>query len=257
MNQEGQRDPAQLIVAGDGGHHPLQADGRGLLRRIGRALPHAEDGEAHEQRRQNADDDGNAAIGRHGAAAQGHAAGGEDGDEHGGQGAADAREQRGAAGELIARVRVGGKGRHHAPVGNIVHGIGDGMQEVHHAEEHDEAPALEGGIERGDHHRRGGQNADGQPGLELAEAGAGTLDDIAHDGIVERVEHPRRHHNGGDGAQLRGGELPGKHHIGEQKIGEQAVGHIPAHRSQGEHPEIAAVAFFLVHEAGPPGNGFS
>ncbi len=63
-----------------------------------------------------------------------------------------------------------------------MHGIGDGIGKVNEAEEDHKGPALQPDIEGQIHHQAGGKDADELPGLVLAPLGAGTLDDVAHDG---------------------------------------------------------------------------
>ena len=253
VNQEGQGDPAQLVIPGNGGPDTLEADGSCRLLPNRGPFPDTEHGEAHKQRRENADNDGDAAVGGHGTPAQGHGAGGKHGNQHGGQGSADAGEQGGPAGKLVAGIRVRAERGHHPPVGDVMHGIGDGVEEVGQSKEGDEAPALQLCVEGGDNHGGGGQNADDQPGLEFAEAGAGTLDDIAHHRVIQGIKHPGSHHDDGHGAELSRGQLAGEEHIGQQKVGEQRIGHISANGTQREHPQIDSVSLFFVHgEASVP-----
>ena len=115
-----------------------------------------------------------------------------------------------------------------------MHGVGDGVEEVHQAKEPHEAPALQLGVEHQVHHHRGAEDADHQPGLELAVAAAGALDDVAHDGVVQRVKDPGRHHDGGDGGELGRGEKAGKQHKGQKLAGKQVIDHVPANGAQGE-----------------------
>ena len=117
-----------------------------------------------------------------------------------------------------------------------MHSEGDGVEEVHNAEEDDEAPALQGGVEGGGDHGGGGRNANDQPGLELTEPGAGAFDDIAHDGVIQPVKHPGCHHDDGDGAKLGSRQLPGEQNVGQKEVGKQRVAHVPAHGAQREHP---------------------
>lgn len=72
-----------------------------------------------------------------------------------------------------------------------MHRVGDRIEEIDHAEKRDEAPALQARVEREIHNDGRGKDADHEPRLELAVARAGALDDVAHDGVVERVEHTR------------------------------------------------------------------
>ena len=142
LDQEDEGDPHQLVVGGNGVENLFEADGgRGLLH-IVPPLPGAENGEGQEQRGQQADHQGDAAIGHRGAAADGQGAGGEHGDEDGGGGAADAGKESGPGGELVAGVGIGAEGRHHAPIGDVMHGVGDGVEEVHQTEKPHKAPAL-------------------------------------------------------------------------------------------------------------------
>ena len=152
LNQKDQRDPHQLVVAGDGGENLLETDGRYFLRGFDPAFLNTEDGAAQKQRRENAHHQCNASEGHIGAAADGQATGGEHGNEHRGRRAADACKQRRPGGELVALIRVGTESGHHAPVGNIVHGIGNAVEQIDHTEEPHEIPALQIGIEGQIHH---------------------------------------------------------------------------------------------------------
>ena len=108
----------------DGGKNLLYTDWRRLLLHVVPALPGAEEGKAHEQRGNYSHDQGNAPVGHRGAAADGEGAGGEHGDEDGGGGAADTCKEGGAGGELVAGIGIGTEGGYHAPVGDVVHGVG-------------------------------------------------------------------------------------------------------------------------------------
>ena len=144
-------------------------------------------------------------------------------------------------------MRIGAERRHHAPVGDVVHRVGDRIEEIDHAEKRDEAPALQARVEREIHNDGRGEDADHEPRLELAVARAGALDDVAHDGVVERVEHTRADHDRRHRAELRGGEMACKQDIREYEVGEQVIDHIPSDRAEGEHPEIAFIRCHVFH----------
>ena len=128
-----------------------------------------------------------------------------------------------------------------------MHRIGDRIEEIDHAEKRDEAPALQIRVEREIHDDGRGEDADHEPRLELAVTRAGTLDDVAHDGVVERVEHARADHDRRHRAELRGGEMARKQDIREYEVGEQVIDHIPSDRAKGEHPEIALIRCHVFH----------
>ena len=119
--------------------------------------------------------------------------------------------------------------------------------EVEEGEQSDECPALELGGEDHIHHQGGQHNADQQPGLEFTPAAAGILDNIAHDGVIQGIEHTGCHHDGSDSAQLGSGQTLGEENVGEQKVGDQAVHHIPAHSSQRVHDHISVSQPFFIH----------
>ena len=106
LNQEDQRDPQQLIVACDRADDLAEADGRSLLGLLFTMLPHAENGEAQEQRRKQADDQRNPSIRRGCVAAQRHVAGGQHRNDYAGQRRAHTRKQRGPGGEAVAGILV-------------------------------------------------------------------------------------------------------------------------------------------------------
>ena len=247
LDEEDQRDPQQLVVAADGAEDLLEADGRDGVVVVVALLLDAEDREGQKGRAQDRDDQGHAPVSGDGVAADGGAAGGEHGDQRARKGAADAGKERGAGGVLVAGVGVGAQGRDHAPVGDVVHGVGDAVEEVDDAEEPHEAPALEARVEGQIDHDRGGEDADDQPGLELAPAGARALDDVAHDGVVQRVEHTGGDHDGRDGGELSGGKLVGEEDKGVEVAGDQVVHHVAPHGAQGEHDEVFLLRGLFVH----------
>ena len=238
LQQKDQRDPEKLVVAGDGGDDLLEADRWDGIVVVIALFGDAEEREGEKDRPEDRDDQRDAAVGRDRVAADGVVARGEHRDEGRGQHAADAGAERGAGGVLVPDVGVGAQGGHHAPVGDVVHGVGDAVEEVHDSEEPDEAPALELDVEREVDHDGGGQDADEQPGLEFAPAGAGPLDDVAHDRVVQRVKDAGGDHDARDRAQLRGRELVREQHEGQQIARDQVVHHIPADRADGEHDQI-------------------
>ena len=149
---------------------------------------------------------------------------------------------------MVPHRAVAAQRRNHTPIGDIVHGVGNGVAEIDHPKEHHKGPALELHIKGQIYHHTGQRNANGQPRLVLAPFGPGPLDDVAHDGVIQRVKYPGCHHNGGNGHKLSGGQLPGKQDIHQQEIGKQLVEHIPAHRAQGEQPKVSlAISICFVH----------
>ena len=247
LQQEDQGDPQKLVVAGDRGDDLLEADRRHGVVVIVAGLLYAEDREGEEDRAEDRDDEGHAPVGRHRVAADGAAAGGEHRDEGGGQHATDAGEERGAGGVLVAGVGVGAQRGHHAPVGDVMHRVGDGVEEVHDAEEPDEAPALELDVEGQIDDHGGGQDTDDEPGLELAPARARALDDVAHDRVVQRVEHAGGDHDRGDRGKLRGGELVGEEDKGQQIAGDEVIHHISADGADGEHDQVSFDDLLIFH----------
>lgn len=210
LNKENQGDPQKLVVAGDGADDLFKADGRSAFLAVISLLADAENGKAQKERGQQADHKSDAPIGNICASADGHAAGGEHGDQHTGRGAADAGKKGRTGGKLVSCVSVGAQGRHHAPIGDVVHGVGNAEQEIGNAEKPDKAPALELRVEQSVDHHGGRQYADDQPGLEFAPFGAGALNDVAHDGVVQRVKYPGAHHDGRDSGELGGIQPTGK-----------------------------------------------
>ena len=252
LHEKDQCDPQKLVVAGDGAPDFAEADRRGLFLHFLPVFPNAENGEAQEQRSQYTYDQRYPAVGRFGVSAQRHAARSKHGDDHAGQRSANARKQRRPGGEAVAGILVRPKRRHHAPVGNIVHGVGDGIHQIDEAEERHEAPAFQSGVEGGVHHRTGQQNADQQPWLEFAIAGASAFDDVAHNGVIQRIEYPSGHHNGRNGRQLRRRQAAGEQNVGQDKVGKQGVDHIPAYGAQGEHPQVFLRSSGFVHREETP-----
>jgi len=119
-----------------------------------------------------------------------------------------------------------------------MHGVGDAVHEVHHAEEPYEAPALKLRIEKQVHDHRRCDDTYHEPRLEFAPAGAGALDDVAHDGVVERVEHACADHYRAYCRKLRRGERAGEQHIGEQIAGDKVIHHVAANCAEREHYKV-------------------
>ena len=117
-----------------------------------------------------------------------------------------------------------------------MHRVGNAVRKVHDAEEHDERPALQRDVEREVDHDRGRENTDHKPRLELAPFGAGTLDDVAHQRIVQRVEDTRRNHDRRDRAELGRIEVPGQHHERQKIAVDQVIHHIPTDGAEWEEP---------------------
>ena len=196
----------------------LEADGRSLLPHVIPVFLNTENGEAQQQRCQQGGEQGNTAIGSLGVAADGISTGGQQGNEHAGGSGANAGKEGSTGRETVPGVLIRPEGGHHAPVGNVVHGEGDGVHEVHHAEKDDEVPSLQGAVEGNVDHNAGQQNTNDQPRLKFAEPGAGALNDIAHDGVIEGIEDTGAHHDGGNGGQLGCRQASGKEHVGQDKI---------------------------------------
>ena len=251
LDQEDQRDPHELIVARDRADDLFKADGRDRVFTVIPLLLDAKDREREESGRQDRNDQRDAPVGSHGVAAERAAASGQHGDERAGQGAAYAGKERGERGIFVAGVGVGAQRRDHAPVGDIMHRIGDAVHKVDKAEEPDEGPALQSYVEGQIDHDRGRQDADHKPGLELAPARAGMLDDIAHDRVVERVKNTRCDHDGRDGRQLRRGELVREEHEGEQIAGDEIVDHVAPDGAEREHEQIAFGDLIVFHGEAP------
>ena len=129
-----------------------------------------------------------------------------------------------------------------------MHGVGDGVHEVHHAEEPHEAPALKVGVEGKVYDDARGKYADDEPGLELAPSRAGALDDVAHDGVVYRIEDPCGNHDSGNCGELCHGKGAGEQNVHHKEVDEEIVHHVPAHRAEREHDEVSLSGFHIVHE---------
>ncbi len=106
LNNEGQRNPAELVIVFDGIDDFPEGNrrSRGII--VAPVLPHTEDSEAEEGRRKNADDERDPAEGIAGIAAQRSGAGGEHRDQKTGNGTADSGEQIGAGSELVSPMCV-------------------------------------------------------------------------------------------------------------------------------------------------------
>ena len=147
---------------------------------------------------------------------------------------------------------IGAQGRDHAPVGNIVHGVGNAVKEIDHGKEPDKWPARELCVECGIHDKRGGKNADDEPRFVFAPACSGALNNIAHNRIVERVKYTCTDHNSGHSTQLGSIQPAGKKYKGENKVREQVVDHIPSYGSKREHDQIAFESFLIFHDRAFP-----
>ena len=132
-----------------------------------------------------------------------------------------------------------------------MHGVGNGIQEIDNAEEPHEAPALKVGVEGKIHDNGGRDYADDEPGLELAPAGAGALDYIAHNGVVERIENSGGDNDGGYRTELCVGEITGEQNEGHDAAGEQKVHHVTADGAEGEHDQVSFPCFKVVHINAP------
>lgn len=75
-----------------------------------------------------------------------------------------------------------------------------------------------------DHDAQDAANRD--PRLELSKPCPGGLDDIAHDGVVERVENPRRHHDDAKRRELRARQILCKQHVREQVAAKHPHRHV-------------------------------
>ena len=128
-----------------------------------------------------------------------------------------------------------------------MHSVGNAVQEVHDAEEDHEGPAGQLHIEGQVNDHGSGEDADDQPGLEFAPSAAGALDDIAHDGVVQRVKNTGGDHDRRDRAQLRRVQLLCIENKSQQIARDQIVDHIAAYGAQGEEPEILFCYSFFVH----------
>ena len=251
LDQEDQRDPHELIVACDGADDLLEADGRDRVVVIASLLLDAEYCKGEKDRRQDRDDQRDAPIGRHSVAAEGVLAGRQHGDKGARQRAADAGEKRGPRSIPVAGIGVGAQRRHHAPVGDIVHRVGDAVHKVDKAKEPHEGPALQMHVEGQVDDQRGRQDADHKPGLELTPARTGVLDDVAHDGVVERVKDARADHDRRDGRKLRRRELVREEHKGEQITRDEVVDHVSPDGAEREHEQIAFGNFCVFHGEAP------
>ena len=132
-----------------------------------------------------------------------------------------------------------------------MHGVGYRIHEVDDTEEPYEAPALQIGVKRKVHDHGGGYYADDEPRLELAPACACTLDDVAHDGVVQRVENSCRDNDCGYRTELCVGEVAGEENKCHNAAREQEIHHVTADCAEGEHDQVSFPCFKVVHMNAP------
>ena len=130
-----------------------------------------------------------------------------------------------------------------------MHGVCNAVHEIDDAEEPHKAPALQIGVEREVFHNTGREYAYHEPRLELAVFAAGTLNDVAHDGVVQRVKYTRADHYSGYRHELCRREAAGKKHIGKNKVGKELIHHVSANRAEWEHYQIFLLSLQVVHAA--------
>ena len=100
-----------------------------------------ENGKAKKGRRQNADYQGHAAVRIGGVAAYCHAAGCQHGNEKAGQRPTYTGKEVCSGRNLISYMCVRAESGNHTPIGNIMHGIGDAVEEIDHRKKPDKFPA--------------------------------------------------------------------------------------------------------------------
>ena len=132
-----------------------------------------------------------------------------------------------------------------------MHRVGDRVHEIYDPEEPDEAPALKIGVEGEVYDDARREYADNEPGLELAPAGACALDDVAHDGVVERIEDSCGNNDGGNRGELRIGEAAGEEDEGHYAACEEEIHHVAADRAEREHYKVFLSDFKIFHVEAP------
>ena len=142
---------------------------------------------------------------------------------------------------------VSTKGRNHTPVGNVVHRIGDAVEEVDQGKEPDKTPAGEPGVESSVNNKRGGQDTNHKPWLVFAPARPGAFDDVAHDWVVQGIKHTGTDHNSRYRTELGGIQPAGKENEGKDKIRKKVVNHVAADCAKREHDQIPFKSFFAFH----------
>ena len=245
LDQEDQCDPFHLIVLRQCLNDFLKVEGfhfRGLIIPV---FPDTKDGKGQEQRCQDAGDQSNRAVGRCGVSADGTAADGIHGDQNGSQCSADAGTQCSTGGKLVPAVGVRRQCRDQPPVGDIVHGVGDAVQEIDDPEEPYKAPTLQIRIEGQIHHHGRGDDADDEPGLEFAPPCSRLLNNVSHNRIVQSIEDPGRHHNSCNGTKLGIGKRSCKQNESHDAVGKQIVDGIPPDGTYGKQDQISFQLFFF------------
>ena len=239
LDQEYQGDPFYLIVLRQCLNDFPEVESLHFRRLVIPVLSDTEDGKGQEQRRQDAGDESDGTVRRCRVSADGIAADGVHGDQHGSQRSADAGTQGGTGGKLVPAVGVRRQCRDQSPVGDIVHGVGDTVQEIDNPEEPNEAPSLQIRIKGKIHHHRCGDDADDEPGLEFAPPGSRLFNDVSHDGIVQSVKDTGCHYNGRNGSELRIGKGPGKQDEGHKAVGKQVVDGVPPDGTHGKQDQVS------------------
>ena len=128
-----------------------------------------------------------------------------------------------------------------------MHRVGYRVHEIDNSEEPDKAPALKVGIEGEVHYDRGREYSDDEPGLEFTPACACAFDDVAHYGVIERVEYSRGDDDSRYRAELSIREAAREQNIGYDAACEQVIYHIPADGAEREHDKIFLSLLEIFH----------
>ena len=239
LDQEDQCNPFHLIVLRQCLNNFSEVERLHFRRLVISMFPNTEDGKGQEQRCQDAGDEGDGTVGRCRVSSNGIAADGIHGDQNGSQSSADTGTQGGTGGELVPTVGVRRQRRDQSPVGDVVHGVGNTVQEINDPEEPHEAPSLQIRIKGQVHHHGRGDDADDEPGLEFAPPCSRLFNDISHDGVVQSVKDTGCHHDGRNGSELRIGQGPGKQDEGHEAVGKQIVDGVPPDGAHGKQDQVS------------------
>ena len=238
LQEEDHDHPAQLVVLADRARDAAEVELRFRLHIIAAVFLDAEEREQDEHRSEDRDDERDHAVRGRRTAADRHGTGRKDRDEDGSKRRADPGKEDRAGRILVAEIRIARERRDHAPVGDVMHRIGNAVSEINEAEEDDERPALQLRIKRKIDHDRGGKHTGKKPRLEFAPFCAGLLNDIAHDRVIQGVKNTRGDHDRRDRDELALGELFREQDVRQDAVVEEEIHHIPADSAERVEDEV-------------------
>ena len=175
--------------------------------------------EAQEERCNKGESQGHQAICLLGAAAKGHGTSRKHRNQETCKGTAYSCKERSPGSELVSALSILSKGRDHSPIGDVMHGICNGIHEIHETEEDHEGPAVKLDIEGKINDYGCGDYSYQKPWLVFTPPCPGAFNDVSHNRVIQCIEDPCSHHDHGNGHKLCSCKL-----MGEQNKEQDVVG---------------------------------